>query len=65
MIKKHMASLDEQSKLILEMKYIFGMTYNEISNETGLTVRNIGTKLLRAKAKLYNLATKGGVPDDK
>ena len=64
-IRRHIASLDEVSRLVLEMKYISGMTYKEISEETGLTVKHVDTKLMRAKAKVRKLVAAGGVSVDK
>jgi len=64
-LRKHIASLDEVSRLVLEMKYIFGMTYKEIGEETGMTVKHVDTKIMRAKAKVRKLIEEGGVSFDK
>jgi RNA polymerase sigma-70 factor (ECF subfamily) len=61
-VRKHIASLDEPSKLVLEMKYILGMTLKEIGEEMGLTAKHIDTKIMRAKAKVRKLMETGGVP---
>ena len=64
-LRKHITSLDEVSRLVLEMKYILEMTYKEISEETGMTVKHVDTKIMRAKAKVRKLIAEGGVSFDK
>ena len=63
-IKRHIASLDEASKLVLEMKYILGMSYKEIGKEMGITDKHVDTKIMRAKAKVRKLIALGGVHSD-
>ncbi|MDR2599287.1 MAG: sigma-70 family RNA polymerase sigma factor [Oscillospiraceae bacterium] len=63
-VRKYVASLDESSKLILEMKYVLGMTYKEIGVELGMTAKHVDTKIMRAKAKVRKLMVMGGVSDD-
>jgi len=64
-IKKHIASLDESSRIVLEMKYVLGMSYKEIGEELGMTAKHIDTKIMRAKDKVRKLLVSGGVQDDK
>ena len=59
-IKRHMASLDEVSKLVLELKYLLGMTYKEIGEELDMTAKHVETKIMRAKEKVRKLVSKGG-----
>jgi len=59
-IRKHIASLDEISQLVLEMKYISGMTYKEIGAELDMTAKHVDTKIMRAKAKVRKLMERGG-----
>jgi len=59
-IKKHIASLDEQSRLVLEMRYILDMSYAEIGAELGLTAKHVDTKIMRAKEKVRKLIALGG-----
>jgi len=59
-MRKHVALLDETSRLVLEMKYILGMTYKEIGEELGMTAKHVDTKILRAKEKVRKLAVIGG-----
>jgi len=59
-LKKHVASLDKPSKLVLEMKYILGMSYKEIGEEMGLSAKHVDTKIMRAKAKVRKLMSAGG-----
>jgi len=63
-IKKHVATLDESSRLVLEMKYILGMSYKEIGDEMGITAKHVDTKIMRAKAKVRKLVAMGGEPGD-
>ena len=59
-IRKHVASLDEQSRLVLEMKYILEMTYKEIGEALGMTAKHVDTKIMRAKEKVRKLIALGG-----
>jgi len=63
-IKKHITTLDESSRLVLEMKYVLGMSYKEIGDELGMTAKHVDTKIMRAKAKVRKLMAEGGVQDD-
>jgi RNA polymerase sigma-70 factor (ECF subfamily) len=58
-VREHLMSLDERSRLVLEMKYILGMTYNEIGEHLGLTSKHVETCITRAKEKVRRLAIKG------
>jgi len=64
-IRKHTASLDEASRLVLEMKYILYMTSKEIGDEMNMTAKHVDTKILRAKEKVRKLAAAGGMHYDK
>ena len=59
-IKKYVAELDEESRLILEMKYILGLTYKEIGEQVGITAKHVDTKIDRARKKVRELVMKGG-----
>lgn len=59
-LKKHMASLDKVSRLVLEMKYFLNMTYKDIGNELGMTDKHVETKIMRTKEKLRKLTLRGG-----
>jgi len=63
-IKKHIKSLDEISKLVLEMKYILGMTYREIGENLGITPKHVDTRIQRAKEKVRKLIARGGETDE-
>lgn len=63
-IKKHVASLDETSRLVLEMKYILGMTYREIGEELNITAKHVDTRIMRAKEKVRKLIMKEGCADE-
>lgn len=52
MIKRMLSMLDDESRNILEMKYVMQMSYKEIAQETGLTAKHVDTKIMRAKAKI-------------
>ena len=53
--------LDPDIRLILEMKYYYDMTYDEISKKTGLTVWQVKGRSERARAKLKQLLAQRGV----
>ena len=59
-IKKHVAALDEMSRLVLEMKYLLGMTYKEIGEQLGITPKHVDTRIMRAKEKVRRSIEKGG-----
>lgn len=64
-LRKHIAALDETSRLALEMKYLLGMTYKEIGEELGMTAKHVDTKIMRAKAKVRKLISEGGNADER
>jgi len=64
-IRRHIASLDEVSRLVLEMKYILGMSYKEIGEELGMTAKHVDTRIMRSKAKVRKLVAMGGESGDK
>ena len=59
-LRKHISSLDDASKSVLEMKYLLGMTYKEIGDELDITPKHVETKIMRAKEKVRKLMAKGG-----
>lgn len=58
LIRKHMNSIDEISRRVLEMKYIEGKSYKEIGKEFDMTEKHVDTKLMRAKEKVRKLILK-------
>jgi len=63
-IKKHISSLDESSKLILEMRYILSMTYKEISDEMGITIKQVDNKIMHAKKRVRKLVDREANSND-
>jgi RNA polymerase sigma-70 factor (ECF subfamily) len=61
-IKRHVASLDEMSRLVLEMKYLLGMSYKEIGERLGISPKHVDTRIMRAKAKVRGLVERHGEP---
>jgi len=59
-LRKCLTALDETSRLVLEMKFVLGMTYKEIGVELGMTANHVDTKIMRAKAKVRKLIAEGG-----
>ena len=59
-LRKLISQLDESSRLVLEMKYVIGMSYKEIAEELGIIAKHVDTKIMRAKEKVRNLIKKGG-----
>ena len=59
-IKKHVAALDETSRLILEMRYVLELSYREIGEHLGISPKHVDTKLMRAKEKVRKLVINGG-----
>ena len=51
-IKKYLDELDLKSQLVMEMRYIHDMSYNEIAKETGFALKTIDSLLYRAKEKI-------------
>jgi len=63
-IRNLVASLDETNRVILEMKYLLGMTYKEIGEEMGITAKHVDIKIMRAKEKVRKLMKAGGATDE-
>lgn len=57
-IKRYLTGLDEISKQILYMKYLFGYSYKEISKELNISEKNAEMKVYRAKNKLKEMILK-------
>jgi len=55
LIKKHVASLDEKSRLVLEMRYLCDMSYKEIGEQLGITPKHVDTRIQRAKEKVRKM----------
>jgi RNA polymerase sigma-70 factor (ECF subfamily) len=58
-IKKHISTLDEKSRSVLEMKYLLDMSYKEIGEALGMTPKHVDTTIMRAKAKVRKIAREG------
>lgn len=58
LIRKHMKSIDEISRLVLEMKYIEGKSYKQIGKELDMTEKHVETRIMRAKEKIRKLIGK-------
>ncbi|MCL2221853.1 MAG: sigma-70 family RNA polymerase sigma factor [Oscillospiraceae bacterium] len=56
--------LDETSRIILEMKYVLGMSYKEIAAETNLTTKQIDNNMMKAKAKTRKYLEESGEAND-
>jgi len=59
-LRKYISRLDDQSRQILEMRYILELSHKEIGMELNLTPSHVNTKIVRAKAKIRKLVDKGG-----
>ena len=59
-IKKHVAGLDDKSRLVLEMKYLLDMSYKEIGEQLGITPKHVDTRIQRAKEKVRRIIEQGG-----
>lgn len=57
-IRKHMEKIDEISRQVLILKYVFGMTYKEIGTRLDMTPKHIETRISRAKEKVRKLMEK-------
>ena len=59
-MKSYLAQIDETSRLVLEMKYVMGMSYKEIGKELNMTAKHVDTRIMRAKEKVRKIGAKGG-----
>jgi RNA polymerase sigma-70 factor (ECF subfamily) len=57
-IREYLMHIDETSKQVLIMKYVFGMSYKEIGKKLNMTSKHVDTRILRAKGKIRKLAEK-------
>jgi RNA polymerase sigma-70 factor (ECF subfamily) len=63
LVRLSLASLDERSRDLVQLKFTEGLSYQEISNRTGLTVGHVGYLLHHAlKSLAGELARNGVVP---
>ena len=62
--RMRIAALDETSKLILEMKYVLGMTQKEIGAELNMTPSHVNTTTVRAKEKIRKILARGEMPGE-
>ena len=58
-ILEQVASLDEVSRSVLEMKYILGLSYKEIGEQLNMTPKHVDVKIMRAKEKVRKIVAKG------
>lgn len=58
LIRKHLNSIDEISRQVLLLKYIEGLSYNEIGEKLGMTPKHVDTRIMRAKEKVRKLVEK-------
>ncbi len=52
---KCISELDEISRLVLQMKYLQGLSYKEIGEALGMTSKHVDTRIMRAKQKVRKL----------
>lgn len=51
-VREEIASLPESQREVVYLKYLEGMSYEEIADVTGLTINTIESRLFRARASL-------------
>jgi RNA polymerase sigma-70 factor, ECF subfamily len=52
---KCIEEIDEISRLVLQMKYVQGLSYQEIGKTLGMTSKHVDTRIMRAKQKMRKL----------
>lgn len=57
-ISECISEIDEISRLVLQMKYIQGLSYKEIGEALGMTPKHVDTRIMRAKQKVRKLIEK-------
>lgn len=60
-IKRYLGELDELSKQILYLKYLFGYSYKEISQTVNVSEKNAEMRVYRAKSKLREMIAREGI----
>ncbi|MBQ7976872.1 MAG: RNA polymerase sigma factor [Clostridia bacterium] len=60
-IKRYLGELDELSKQILYLKYLFGYSYKEISQTVNVSEKNAEMRVYRAKNKLREMIAREGI----
>lgn len=63
-LRNHLKNLDDISRLVLEMKYVLGISHKEIAHELGMTPEHVNTKIARAKEKIRRAMGKEMRNDD-
>lgn len=59
-IKDCISRLDETSRLVLQMKYVQGLSYKDIGEKLSLTPKHVDTIIARAKSKVRKQVGRGG-----
>lgn len=54
LLKESLETLDEVSRVILVMKYVFNKSYKDIASAMNVSTKYVDTKMVRAKAKIKN-----------
>jgi RNA polymerase sigma-70 factor (ECF subfamily) len=54
-LRRGLEKLGEPGRQLLEMKYVQGMTYKEIGETLGISVKNVEVSISRAKKKMRKL----------
>ncbi|MFI3267371.1 MAG: sigma-70 family RNA polymerase sigma factor [Rikenellaceae bacterium] len=54
-IESKIKSLDKNSRVIIELRYFNGLSYEEISEQLGVPIGTVKNRLFRAKERLTNL----------
>jgi RNA polymerase sigma-70 factor (ECF subfamily) len=60
-ISKYISEIDEISRLVLQMKYVQGLSYKEIGEALGMTPKHVDTRIMRAKQKVRKLMEQEGL----
>lgn len=58
-LSRCISEIDEISRLVLQMKYMQGLSYKEIGEALGMTSKHVDTRLMRAKQKVRKLMEMG------
>jgi RNA polymerase sigma-70 factor, ECF subfamily len=60
-ISKYISEIDEISRLVLQMKYVQGLSYKEIGVALDMTPKHVDTRIMRAKQKVRKLMEQEGI----
>lgn len=65
LLREQMERLPEQLRMLLQMKYVWGLTYREIGKRTGMELTAVEYQLTKARQQLRRRLVEAGIEGDR